>query len=102
VFFRSIWKERNIIIFKGDNCKSLRSLRNDIIILARYWCLKKQDLLDKLHLILPQDVMLLSVQVLGSTLELVLVEGEVGFGEGTDPSARALLSFWILIPDSEM
>jgi hypothetical protein len=73
----------DIIIFKGGSCKTLKSLKNNIISIARYRCLKKQDLLVKLYLILPQNVMLLSVQVLRSTLELILVEREVRSGEGT-------------------
>jgi hypothetical protein len=47
-------------------------LENNIIFLTRYWCLKKgEEFQNKLHYILPQDIMLLPVQVLGRTLDLV-------------------------------
>jgi hypothetical protein len=32
-----IWNERNRLIFKGGNCKTVRTLGNNIIMLAKYW-----------------------------------------------------------------
>jgi hypothetical protein len=54
---------------------------------------KDKKLLDKLHLILSQDTMLLSVHALGRNLKLILIEREVWSGEGVDPSLMPLLGF---------
>jgi hypothetical protein len=72
-----IWKERNKLIFKGGYCKSIRAIESSINSLAKYWSLRKNDEFQtKLYLILPLDIQLLPVQVLGSPSGLVPVEDE--------------------------
>jgi hypothetical protein len=69
-FLWTIWKERNKIVFERAKCKSLRALGNSIITLAKYWCRKKDDDYQfNLHLILPQNITMLPVQVLKRSLE---------------------------------
>jgi hypothetical protein len=57
-------------------------LGNNIISLGRYWCLKKgEEFQNKLYYILPQDTMLLLVQILGRTLDLIPAGAEDLSGE---------------------
>jgi hypothetical protein len=65
--------------FQGTNCKSLRSLGASIISLAKNWCLAKGDnFINFLHMIPPQNINSLPVQVLGGGLDLIpIMEGLV-------------------------
>jgi hypothetical protein len=38
-----IWKERNKLIFEGENYKSIKAIGSSIISLAKYWSLRKID-----------------------------------------------------------
>jgi hypothetical protein len=69
-------------------------LGNNIISLTRYWCLKKEEeFQNKLHYILPQDIMLLLVQVLGRTLDLVLAGAEDLSEEDIDMLSPPLIGY---------
>jgi hypothetical protein len=48
-FLWTIWKEKNIIVFEGAKCKSLRALGTSIITLAKYLCGKKKKMIINLN-----------------------------------------------------
>lgn len=80
----TIWNERNRIIFRGGDCKSIRQLGYSRNSLAKHWFqIKGNEYQAQLHYILPPDVQSLPVQVLEEVLSVVPVEEEEdGFGEG--------------------
>jgi hypothetical protein len=79
----TMWKERNRLIFEGVFIKLQGG--SNIIYLAKYWSLSQgEEFQTNLQLILPTDIILLSVQVLESNLHLVPVGDEVWSGEELD------------------
>jgi hypothetical protein len=69
-------------------------LVSNIIYLAIYWSYSQgEEFQTNLHLILPTDIILLSVQVLESNLNLVPVGEEVWFGEELDRQFHSLLGY---------
>jgi hypothetical protein len=54
-----IWNERNRLIFRESNYKSVRTLGSQILTLIKYWSqLKGQGCTDKLNFIVPQMLLL--------------------------------------------
>jgi hypothetical protein len=52
-----IWKERNRLIFQGENYKSVRVLGVHIINLIKYWSqIKGNSCTNNIHLIVPLNV----------------------------------------------
>jgi hypothetical protein len=77
VFLWIVWNERNRIIFKGGQVRTIRQLGGSIIALSRYWCLLKgNEFLNALHNILPSNINSLPVQIREITLGLTLSEEE--------------------------
>jgi hypothetical protein len=77
VFLWILWNERNRIIFKGGQVRTIRQLGCSIIALSRYWCLLKGNkFLNVLHNILPSNINSLPVQIREITLGLKLSEEE--------------------------
>jgi hypothetical protein len=71
-------------------------LGNNIISLPRYWCLKKwEEFQNKLHYILSQDAMLLPVQVLERTLDLVPAGTKDLSWEDIDLISPPLIGYWL-------
>jgi hypothetical protein len=81
----TLWLERNRLIFKGSNCKSVRNLGGSIISLIKFWCQAKgNSYIDNLHLVVPPNVNSLPMQITASNLSLMPIEEEDMFGAELD------------------
>jgi hypothetical protein len=61
--------------------------------LIKYWSLKNDEFQTNLHLILPSDILILSVHVLESQLGLIPVKDGDSYGEETDQHPLSLIGF---------
>lgn len=69
-----VWLERNSLIFKNENAKSLQSLGAQIISLVKFWCQHQNyDAITNLNCIMPCDTKELAGGLLTSSME----EGQV-------------------------
>jgi hypothetical protein len=67
-----LWKERNRLIFQMGNCKSIRHIGGDILILLKYYSqIKGQNYIDNLYLIILPDVNNLPMQIIEEPLSIV-------------------------------
>jgi hypothetical protein len=73
--------KKNYIFFQNKACRTIRSIGNSIIILSKQWYkLREEQYSDNLHLILPHDINLLSVQMTVHNLISMPLEEWVLFG----------------------